>query len=107
MFCIYCTTIFWKYRVSQFARIIKLREDVPFVTERMTWEQIQKKYPNQWVGLVDVRYQNDDGISVESAIVKYTDKTKSELTRLVLKGEIISRHTNPEGHLQLGMVGVL
>lgn len=66
-----------------------------------------KKYPNQWVGLVDVQYQNDDGISVESAVVKYTDKTKSELTRLVLKGEIISRHTNPEGYLQLGMVGVL
>lgn len=38
-----------------------------FVTERMTWEQIQKKYPDQWVGLVDVQYQNDDGISVESA----------------------------------------
>ena len=31
----------------------------------MTWEQIQMKYPDQWVGLVDVRYQNDDGISVE------------------------------------------
>ncbi len=77
------------------------------MTERMTWEQIQKEYPNQWVGLVDVQYQNDDGISVESAVVKYTDKTKSELTRLVLKGAIISRHTNPEGYLQLGMVGVL
>ena len=55
-----------------------------FVNERMTWEQIQMKYPDQWVGLVDVRYQNDDGISVESAIVKY-----------------------PEGYIQLGMVGAL
>lgn len=78
-----------------------------FVAERMTWEQIQKKYPNQWVGLIDVQYQNDDGISVESGIVKYTDKTKSELTRLVLKGEVVARHTSPEGHFQLGMVGVL
>lgn len=78
-----------------------------FVNERMTWEQIQMKYPDQWVGLVDVRYQNDDGISVESAIVKYTNKKKSELTRLVLKGEIIARHTNPEGHIQLGIVGAL
>ena len=48
-----------------------------------------------------------DGISVESAVVRYADKTKAELTRLVLKGEIIARHTNPEGYLQLGMVGVL
>ena len=53
------------------------------MTERLTWEQIQKKYPDQWVGLVDVRYRNNDGISVESAVVKYKDKTKSELTRMV------------------------
>lgn len=56
---------------------------------------------------MEVQYQNNDGISVESAIVKYADKKKSELTRLVLKGEIIARHTNPEGYVQLGMVGVL
>lgn len=75
--------------------------------ERLTWEQIQDKYPDQWVGLTDVQYMDDDGGSVESAVVKYADKTKSELTKLVLSGEIISRHTNPDGHLQLGMVGVL
>lgn len=51
------------------------------------------------VGLSDVQYVNDDGTSVESAVVKYADKTKSELTRLVLKGKMISRHTNPNGHL--------
>ncbi|MFG6366867.1 MAG: hypothetical protein K1W16_00305 [Lachnospiraceae bacterium] len=77
------------------------------MVKRLTWEQIQEQYPDQWVGLSDVQYMDNDGISVESAIVKYADKTKSELTRLVLKGEIISRHTNPDGHLQLGMVGVL
>lgn len=74
---------------------------------RLTWEQIREKYPDQWVGLTDVKYMDDDGISVESAVVKYTDKTKGELTRMVLKGEIVSRHTNPEGHLQLGAVGML
>ena len=76
-----------------------------FMEVRLTWEQIQKKYPNQWVGLTEVKYMDDDGISVESAVVKYTDKTKGELTRMVLKGEIVSRHTNPEGHMQLGAVG--
>ena len=80
---------------------------VNFMSERLTWKQIQEKYPNQWVGLIDDYYKNNDGISVESAIVKYADKTKSELTELVLDGEIISRHTNPDGCLQLGVVGVL
>jgi len=73
--------------------------------ERLTWEQLQEQYPDQWVGLSDVQYMDNDGVSVESAVVKYADKTKSELTRLVLKGEIISRHTNPDGHLQFGMTG--
>lgn len=77
------------------------------MVERLTWEQIQEMYPDQWVGLTDVQYMDNDGVSVESAVVKYADKTKAELTRLVLQGEIISRHTDPDGHLQLGMVGVL
>ena len=41
--------------------------------ERLTWEQIQQKYPNQWVGLLDVKYIDDDGISIESDVVKYYD----------------------------------
>lgn len=74
--------------------------------KRLSWEEIQEKYPDQLVGLVDVKYLDNDGISVESAVVKYTGKSKSELTRLVLKGEIIMRHTNPDGHLQLGAIGL-
>ena len=74
--------------------------------DRMTWEDIQKRYPDQWVGLVDVKYVDNDGISVESAVVKYTDKSKSDLTRLALKGEIISRYTTPDNIFQMGMIGV-
>lgn len=76
------------------------------LSERLTWEEIQNKYPRQWVGLVDVKYVNDDGISVESAKVKYADKTKSELTRMALRGEVDSCYTDPDGIFQLGMVGV-
>ena len=73
---------------------------------RMTWEEIQKKYPDQWIGLVDVKYHNDDGISIESGIVKYTDMPKGELTRRMLAGEIVSRYTTPDNAFQLGMVGM-
>ena len=79
---------------------------VSAMTDRMTWEEIQKKYPDQWVGLVNVKYVDDDGISVESAEVKYTDKPKAELTRLMLDGEIISRYTTPDNLFQMGMVGI-
>ena len=50
---------------------------------------------------------DDGGISVESAIVKFTDKTKGELIGMVLEGEIVACHTNPEGHLLLGAVGMV
>lgn len=39
------------------------------MNERMTWEEIQNKYPNQWVALKDVIYLNNDGCNVETAVV--------------------------------------
>ena len=72
---------------------------------RMTWKEIQEKYPDQWVGLIDVKYVEDDGISIESAVVKYLDKPKGDLTRMALRGEIVSRYTTPDNFLQSGAVG--
>ncbi len=37
--------------------------------QRLTWEQIRSAYPEQWVALTDVKYMDDDGINVESAVV--------------------------------------
>lgn len=37
--------------------------------ERLTWGQIRAAYPDQWVALTDVRYVDDDGVNVESAVV--------------------------------------
>lgn len=39
------------------------------MADRLTWKQIQEKYPDQWVALVDVKYLDDDGCNVESAVV--------------------------------------
>ena len=78
-----------------------------FMSERLRWEEIQERYPDQWVGLVDVKYVDDDGISIESAVIKYLDKTKSELTMKALNGEIVSRYTTPDHIFKLGMLGVL
>jgi hypothetical protein len=39
--------------------------------ERLTWAQICEKYPNEWVVIVDMKFENDDEDDgdVESAIV--------------------------------------
>lgn len=39
------------------------------MAKRLTWLEIQKKYPDQWVALSDVEYVDDDGCNVESAVV--------------------------------------
>ena len=76
------------------------------MAERLTWQEIQTQYPDQWVGLVEVKYLNDDGVSLETADVKYTDLSQGELTKRLLDGEIISRYTTPDNVFQMGMVEV-
>lgn len=76
------------------------------MAERLTWKEIQEKYPDRWVGLADVEYVDNDGISVKAAVVKYTDKSKGELTQKMLEGEIIARYTTPDNVFQLGMAEV-
>ena len=72
--------------------------------ERLTWEEMQEKYPDRWLGLTDVKYANDDGVSVESAVVKDTDKTKDELLFMAFAGEIVSKYSTPDNVCQVGMV---
>ena len=70
---------------------------------RLTREQMAKQYPNQWLGLRNIKYKNDDGVTLESAEVIYTDKTKDELLAMQINGVdgVIGWYTT-ENSLQLG-----
>lgn len=75
--------------------------------ERLTWNEIVQKYPHQWVGLVDVKFKNDDGVSIESGIVKYTSKDTSEeelFDMAVVKKEIVRRYTTMYDAPQMGFL---
>lgn len=50
--------------------------------KRMTWKEIQETYPDRWV-VMDVEW---DGGCIESAVVKYADKTSDELYDMQLSG---------------------
>ena len=75
---------------------------------RLTRKQMEKKYPNQWLGLKNVIYKDDDGVTMESAEIVYTDKSKEELLKMQISGVdgIIGWYTTEEG-MMLGMAGVL
>lgn len=76
------------------------------MTERLTREQMAKKYPNTWLGLNNIKYQSDDGVTLESADVIYTSKTASELGLMALRGENIQPfYTTPDDVFQLGFLG--
>lgn len=75
--------------------------------ERLTWRQIQEKYPDQWIGITDVEYEPDNDSTIRYATVIYIHKDKDELTELQLdtQGRILARYTTPDNVFQLGTVG--
>ncbi len=58
------------------------------MTERLTRRQMAEKFPNQNIGIRNIKYENDDGITIESAEIVYTPKDKSpeELLTLQVSG---------------------
>ncbi len=65
-----------------------------YTKNRLTWEEIKKKYPHQYVGLTEVEYGRNKA-SVISAIVKYTDKNiaYNDMLLMYIRGEILLRYT--------------
>ena len=66
------------------------------MTERMTWPEIAKAYPNQWVGLTDVERDPDNYSTIKSAVVLYTNRSKDDLLleQVQTNGKMIARHNN-------------
>ncbi|MDE7417121.1 MAG: hypothetical protein K2N44_12640 [Lachnospiraceae bacterium] len=78
------------------------------MAERLTRQQMVEKYPNTWLGLANVKYANNDGVTLESAEVIYTNKSSNELLMIQIAGtdNVIRWYTNENG-LPLGVAGIL
>lgn len=74
---------------------------------RLTRRQMAEQYPNQWLGLKEPVYLDNDGVTLLSAEIVFTDKTCDELLEMQIDGKngIIGWYTTDDG-LQLGMAGV-
>ena len=72
--------------------------------ERMIWTEIKEKYPEQWIGLADIDWEN--GATVRSAVVKYVGKNSTELLEIKFDNEpnLVVRYTSPDS---LGPMGIL
>ena len=63
--------------------------------ERLTWKEIERRYPHQNVGLIDCQPNSNQ---IESAIVKYTEQDVSydEMIEKAFSGEITMVFTTPD-----------
>lgn len=75
---------------------------------RLTCEEMALKYPDQWLGLKNPIYLNNDEITMLSAEIVYTDKTCDELLEMQIDGRdgIIGWYTT-DNSLQLGMAEIV
>ena len=71
---------------------------------RLTREQMAEKYPDQWLGISNIQYKDNDGITIESADVIYTNKTRDELLELQINSDNIIGWYTTEDNLHLGLV---
>ena len=72
--------------------------------QRLTWEQIEKKYPDQWVGLTDIDWE--DAANIKSAIVSYIGMSSADLLRMQIKDRSIhATYTTPDNLAPMGTVG--
>lgn len=77
--------------------------------QRLSWNEIKTLYPAQHVGLIDVIFEDEDQMNVESAVVKYTDKDVSDgqLMLMAKRGKIVRRYTSLEdSQLLLGALTI-
>ena len=71
--------------------------------KRLTWEEIEAQYPDQWVGLSNVEWE--DGANVRSAVVLGGSQTGDEFLEKQLKGEdVFTIYTTPNNLCPLGIL---
>lgn len=74
-------------------------------SERLSWREIVEKYPDEWVGLTDVTWDNSPP-NVSSAVVIGVSKSGYDLWKRKLAGENIHVNcTMKDNMFPLGFVG--
>ncbi|MBR0173858.1 MAG: hypothetical protein IJQ21_13830 [Lachnospiraceae bacterium] len=75
---------------------------------RMTWNDITKQYPHQFVYLVDIRHEVIDGERVETAEVIHAapENNDEDYIRRSVRGECVERYTDMEEIVPMGALSL-
>ena len=65
---------------------------------RLTWYEIQQRYPHQWIGITNITTEADDDATVGTAEVVYTDRDRVEFENIQFdtNGNIRAVYTTPD-----------
>jgi len=75
--------------------------------KRLTWEEIEKQYPDQWVGLSKVEWDGE-APNVRSAIVEYAGSSDDEpLARQIAGEDIFTTYTGADTMCPMGVLSVM
>ena len=75
---------------------------------RLTRKEMAERYPNQWLGLTNVKYEDDDGVTLESADVTYTGMSSKDLLIMQIDTGCAVKAWYTDDHaMPLGMVEVM
>lgn len=73
--------------------------------QRLTWKEIQKKYPDQYVGLIDVK---KDPVNLLTAIVycSSSDTNEDDMHIMAYNGEISLEYTTLDDYIDMGAISL-
>ena len=74
------------------------------MNKRLSWDEIVKLFPKQYVYLTDVQWKDNKGQTVSSAIVIHAT-TRNDDEEYILKsvrGECVEEYTDHEGMASMG-----
>ena len=77
-------------------------------TERMSWYEIQKRFPDHWVKLEEADVNPENEMDIRSAIVTRVGKAAYEDFQDAIAGKSIEMFTTPDNgkHLSAGALTV-
>ena len=75
-------------------------------TGRMSWDEIVRTYPEQWVRLENVVWEPDNDSSVVSAVVTRVGDPSIQDLRDAMQSRSVERFTETKQNMHLGVVNV-
>lgn len=74
--------------------------------ERLTWNEIVEQYPQQYVYLIDIIWEDDRAQDVQSAVVIHATARNDDIEYVnrAVRGECVEEYTDLEGMATMGVL---